>query len=117
MGYREHDQILRRRDMSKPLIVSIPHNLGRDEALRRIQTGLVSARQRFAAHLVIREERWTGSHLDFQVAALRQEVTGAIDVGQSEVTVTVQLPWVLAVIAEKAKALLARQGTLMLEKK
>ena len=28
-----------------------------------------------------------------------------------------ELPWVLAVLAEKAKALVTKQGTLMLEKK
>jgi hypothetical protein len=29
----------------------------------------------------------------------------------------VQLPWLLAMVAEKAKALIQKQGTLMLEKK
>ena len=103
--------------MSKPLTVAIPHNLGKEEALRRIQGGLATARSRFASHLVVREERWTDDHLDFHVAALRQEMKGTIDVGQSEVTLMVELPWVLAVLAEKAKALLTKQGTLMLEKK
>ena len=29
--------------MSKPLVVSIPHSLGRDEAMRRLKTGLSRA--------------------------------------------------------------------------
>ena len=103
--------------MAKPLTVTIPHNLGREEALRRIQGGLDTARSRFAGQLTVREEKWTGDHLDFHVAALRQELRGTIDVAASDVTVTVELPWILATLAEKAKALVTKQGTLMLEKK
>jgi hypothetical protein len=103
--------------MSKPLVVSIPHNLGREEALRRIQGGLVRAQSHFASHLVVHEEQWTGDHLDFRVAVLKQEVRGMLDVGQNEVTLSVELPWMLAMLGEKAKSLLAKQGTLMLEKK
>jgi hypothetical protein len=33
--------------MSKPLVVSIPHSLGREEAVRRLKTGLGSIPQRF----------------------------------------------------------------------
>jgi hypothetical protein len=103
--------------MSKPLVVSIPHNLGRAEALRRLQTGLAGARTRFAGHLLVKREDWTGDHLEFEVAALKQEVSGTIDVGEHDVTLSVVLPWMLAMLAEKAKTLLTKQGTLMLEKK
>ena len=30
--------------MTKPLVVSIPHSLGREEAMRRLKTGLVARR-------------------------------------------------------------------------
>src|SRR4051794_26042185 len=111
MGCRSCDQRMRPESiMSKPLTVSIPHNLGKEEALRRIQGGLSAARERFASHLVVREERWTGDHLDFHVAALRQEMRGTIDVGPSDVSLTVELPWVLAVLGEKAKALVTKHG-------
>src|SRR5689334_24423126 len=86
--------------MSKPLVVSIPHNLGRAEALRRLQTGLATARTRFAGHLLVKREDWTGDHLEFEVAALKQEVSGTIDVGEHDVTLSVVLPWMLAVLAE-----------------
>jgi hypothetical protein len=103
--------------MSKPLVVTIPHNLGREEAVRRIREGLVGVQARFAGHLAVHEQRWTGDHLDFHVAALRQDVRGMLDVGTDTVTLSVDLPWVLAVLAEKAKGLITRQGQLMLEKK
>ena len=103
--------------MSRPLVVSIPHSLGRQEALRRIHSGIDQAKTGFASHLSVVEEKWSGDHLDFKVTVLRQAINGAIEVGEQQVMLTVELPWALAVLAEKAKALITRQGTLMLEKK
>ena len=37
--------------MPKPLVVSIPHHLGKEEALRRLQSGLGSVRTSYG-HLV-----------------------------------------------------------------
>jgi Putative polyhydroxyalkanoic acid system protein (PHA_gran_rgn) len=103
--------------MSQRVVVSIPHRLGKQEALRRIQGGLGRARTDFAAYLTVMEETWTGEHLDFRVGVLRQATSGSIDVADDHVRLEVELPWLLAQLAEKAKALIQRQGRLMLEKK
>jgi hypothetical protein len=103
--------------MSKPLVVTIPHNLGREEARRRLHEGLSGVESRFAGYLSVHEQRWTGDHLDFHVAALKQDVRGTVDVGAESVTLSVELPWMLAVLAQKAKTLIGKQGQLMLEKK
>jgi hypothetical protein len=42
--------------MSKPLVVSIPHRLGKDEALRRLKNGLGSASANFGHVFKIQEE-------------------------------------------------------------
>jgi len=42
--------------MSRPLIISIPHHLGREEAVRRIKSGLATARANYAPWLAINEE-------------------------------------------------------------
>ena len=42
--------------MSKPLVVSIPHRLGKDEALRRLKDGLGSANANFGHVFKIQEE-------------------------------------------------------------
>src|SRR5215472_7121479 len=49
--------------ISKPLVVSIPHRLGKDEALRRLKNGLGSASANFGHVFKIQEEIWTGPHL------------------------------------------------------
>jgi hypothetical protein len=43
----------------KALIVSIPHRLGKDEAMRRLKTGLGSASASFGHVFKIQEEIWT----------------------------------------------------------
>jgi Putative polyhydroxyalkanoic acid system protein (PHA_gran_rgn) len=103
--------------MSQRVVVSIPHRLGKEEALRRIQGGLGRVRTNFGAHLTVMEENWTGEHLDFRVGVFGQTTAGTIDVAGDHVRLEVELPWLLAQLAEKAKTLIQRQGQLMLEKK
>jgi Putative polyhydroxyalkanoic acid system protein (PHA_gran_rgn) len=103
--------------MSKPLIVSIPHRLGREEALRRIKSGLVDARSNYSALLTLHAETWSGERLAFNVRALGQTAAGFIDVADDHVRLEVTLPWLLAAIAEKLTPAIRKEGTLMLEKK
>jgi Putative polyhydroxyalkanoic acid system protein (PHA_gran_rgn) len=103
--------------LSKPLIVSIPHRLGREEAGRRIKSGLTAARTNYSAFLTINEETWSGDRLAFNLSALGQRAVGFIDVADDHVRLEVELPWLLAVIAEKLTPAIRKEGTLMLEKK
>ena len=102
--------------MSQPVIVTIPHRLGKDEARRRLQAGLSNVRSHVSDSFVMLKDAWAGDHLDFQASLLGQSTTGSVDVADDHVRLEVQLPWVLAVLANKAKALVKRQGQLMLEK-
>lgn len=103
--------------MSRPLTVTIPHNLGREAAHRRIQDGVAQLRTTYAGQFTVLDETWTGDKLDFRISALKQTVTGSIDVAETTVTVSVMLPLFLSMLAEKAKAAIQHRGQLMLEKK
>jgi hypothetical protein len=103
--------------MSQPLVVTIPHRLGREEALRRIKSGLATARANYSALLAINEETWTGDRLAFHVSAIGQNANGVIDVADDHVRLEVTLPWLLAKIAEKFTPVIRKEGVLMLEKK
>ncbi len=103
--------------MTKPLIVSIPHSLGKAEATRRLRDGVGQMKSQFGDKIATVEEQWAGDRLNFRVGALGQTVTGHLDVADDSVRVEVQLPWVLAMVAEKARGLIQKQGTLLLEKK
>ncbi|HEX4767214.1 MAG TPA: polyhydroxyalkanoic acid system family protein [Lichenihabitans sp.] len=103
--------------MTKPLVVSIPHQLGKAEAKRRLVTGIAQLKETYGNKIAVLDDRWTGDRLDFRVSALGQGVTGMIEVVEDKVTLAVELPWVLAVLANKAKALIEKKGQLMLEHK
>jgi hypothetical protein len=103
--------------MSKPFIVSIPHQLGKDEAVRRLKSGLGGVRTSYGHLFSIDEEVWTGDSLQFRVSAIGQAVSGTIDVAEDHVTLQVYLPWLLAKIAEAVQPLIRKEGTLLLEKK
>jgi hypothetical protein len=103
--------------MSKPLVVSLPHRLGKDEAKRRLQAGFGSARTNFAGFFTVQDETWTGDQLNFHLSALGQAAAGTVDVAEDHVKIEVTLPWLLAKFAEKAQSMIQKQGQLMLEKK
>jgi Putative polyhydroxyalkanoic acid system protein (PHA_gran_rgn) len=65
--------------------------------------------------LVLKNQR-SGDHLDFRASVLGQNTTGTVDVADDHVRLEVQLPWLLSLLANKAKALVQKQGKLMLEK-
>ena len=75
--------------MSKPLVVSIPHHLGKEEAVRRLKTGLGSVRTRYGHLFNVQEETWSGDRLQFRVSALGQAVSGTIDVADDRVNLEI----------------------------
>ena len=103
--------------MAEPLIVNIPHRLGKDEALRRIKSGLGRARAEFAALLTIENEVWSGDRLTFSASALGQRASGIIDVGEQAVRLEVTLPWLLARFAHAVQRVVGQKGQLLLDKK
>jgi hypothetical protein len=103
--------------VSAPLLVSIPHRLGKEEALRRIKSGLERARTSYSAIIAVDEEVWTGDRLSLRVRALGQSATGIIDVLDDCVRLEVTLPWLLAKFTERVVPTIRKEATLMLEKK
>ena len=102
--------------MSAPLVVSIPHRLGREEACRRMKTGLTRA-ARSVPVLTVDEERWDGDRMVFRVRALGQVASGHVDVADDHVRVEVTLPWLLQRFAEVAQAAIKKRGNLLLTKR
>lgn len=102
--------------MSKPIVISIPHTLGKEEALRRLKPGLSGAAASFPV-LKVDEETWSGDRLSFRVRALGQAVAGTVDVADDYVRLEVTLPWLLQKFAQIAQATIRARGNLLLEKK
>ena len=102
--------------MSAPLVVSIPHSLGREEAMRRLKTGLSRAATSVPM-LSVDEERWEDSRMTFRVRAMGQAAAGHVDVADDHVRVEVVLPWLLQRFAEAAQAMIRSRGDRLLTKK
>jgi putative polyhydroxyalkanoate system protein len=100
--------------MSQPVVVSIPHQLGRAEARKRISEGVGQLTQQFAAMGEVKHA-WEGDVLRFSVATMGQMVTGLIDVGDTAVRLEVVLPGFLGMIANKVKGRLQKEGQILLE--
>ncbi len=103
--------------MPEPLVVVIPHRLGRDEAARRIRDGVTRAKGEFAHLIRIDNDTWEGDRLSFAASALGQHAHGFIDVGEAAVRLEVTLPWLLARFAQAVQRVVGQRGQLLLEKK
>jgi hypothetical protein len=102
--------------MPAPLVVSIPHSLGREEAMRRLKAGLARAASGVPV-LSVDEARWEDNRMIFRVRALGQAAAGHVDVAEDHVRVEVVLPWLLQRFAEAAQAAIRNRGNLLLTKK
>ena len=103
--------------MPQPLVISIPHSLGKEEAARRLRSGLATAQSQFRQFFTVQEEIWSGDRLTFRVAALGQTASGTIDVAEDYARLEVKLPWLLSMAAQQIQRVVNAQGTTMLEKK
>ncbi|MDE5442637.1 polyhydroxyalkanoic acid synthase [Bradyrhizobium sp. CSA207] len=101
--------------MSAPFVVSIPHRLGREEAVRRLKSGLGRAAASIPV-MQVEEERWSGDTMNFRIRALGQIASGQVDVSDDNVRVEVMLPWLLQRFAEMAQATIRKRGQLLLTK-
>src|SRR5471032_582212 len=102
--------------MPAPLVVSIPHRLGREEARRRLKAGLTRAAESVPV-LKVDEERWEGDRMIFRLRALGQAAAGHLDVADDHVRLEVMLPWLLQRFAEVAQAAIKNRGNLLLTKR
>jgi len=102
--------------MPAPLLVSIPHHLGREEATRRLKGGLTRAAASFPV-LKVDEERWEDDSMIFRVRALGQAASGHIVVADDHVQLEVTLPWLLQRFAQAAQAAIQKRGNLLLTKR
>lgn len=99
--------------MSKPLVVTIPHELGRAEARRRIEGGVGRLTSQLGAVGEL-TQAWDGDLLRFSLTAIGQTVSGVIAVEEREVRVEILLPGIFAMIAGKVRSRMRQEGLALL---
>lgn len=103
--------------MTKTITVNIPHQLGKAEARRRLKSGIADLRTKHAQKIANVSETWTGDRMDFRVSAMGQSLSGKLEVLDDAIKLDVDLPWLLAALANKLRPEIEREATKMLEKK
>jgi Putative polyhydroxyalkanoic acid system protein (PHA_gran_rgn) len=106
--------------MGRPVTATIPHSLGKEEARRRISDGFATIERQMGGGLlgaISFENRWEGDRLHFKGGALGQTISGRLDVLADKVQIEIDLPEILAAIAERIKAGLTKETQKLLEKK
>src|SRR6266480_2281107 len=102
--------------MSQPLLVSIPHRLGRLEARRRLDSGIGRLRSDLNALLSGLDYHWDGDTLNFVASAMWQRITGRIEVLDDVVRVEIDLPWIMQLLRETIAKQVRGRGGALLEK-
>ena len=103
--------------MPRPIVIDIPHELGKYGARQRLQNGFGTIREQFGFGGLAFEEQWEGDLLHFSARGLGQNVVGRVEVMEKLARIELDLPWALAVLAEKLQSRIRSAGTLLLEKK
>jgi hypothetical protein len=98
----------------QPLIVSVPHRLGREEAKRRIDTGILRVRQELAAFVNTLDYDWQADTLHLSAQAMWQTITGRVAVLDEAVRVEIDLPWLMRVIGDTVGRQVRERVSLML---
>jgi hypothetical protein len=73
--------------------LSVPHNLGQEEAKRRISGLLADSRARFADKISEPTESWNGYIDQYSFKAMGFSVSGTLDVQPSQVHVEMNIPF------------------------
>lgn len=105
-----------RRQGHMGITVSIPHQLDRTEARRRIEKGFAQIIHVLPGIAATCNERWEGDRLIFSVGAMGQTVSGVVTVLDHAVTMEIDLPGVLGLLAGRFKDRMQKAGQLLLKK-
>jgi Putative polyhydroxyalkanoic acid system protein (PHA_gran_rgn) len=102
--------------MSQPLLVSIPHRLGRVEARRRLDSSVGRLRLELNALLSGLDYHWEEDTLNFVASAMWQRITGRIEVLDDVVRIEIDLPWIIQLLRDTVAKQVRGRGVALLEK-
>jgi aspartyl/asparaginyl beta-hydroxylase (cupin superfamily) len=103
--------------MSKPLVASVSHELGKREAKQRIESGLGEIRAHLSTFATSVEEKWTEDRLDFRLIAFGQAISGNINVFEDVIRIEVVVPAMLSLLRGQISSRIRKHGMRLLETK
>jgi hypothetical protein len=106
--------------MTRPVRTQIPHELGKDEARRRLESGFAQIETHLGQAMfgaVAFTNRWVGDRLFFDGSALGQKISGRLEVLANSVIVELDLPTILALVADRLLSRVNKETQVLLEAK
>ena len=101
-------------DMAHPIEVDLPHQLGKEEARRRIANNVHTLQDHIPGGANVQTD-WSGDQLNLDVQAMGQQVAATIAVHERNVHLKVLLPGMLGMLAGPIQAALQKKGDILLE--
>lgn len=95
--------------------VTVPHTLGREEALKRLTGILSQAKAQYGDRITDLQENWSDNGGTFSFKAMNFKISGSLDVSDTKVEINGEYPWaakpfqgtIEATLRERAERLLA----------
>lgn len=95
--------------------ITVPHSLGKTEALNRLQGMLESVKENYGSQVSDLQENWTDDGGTFSFKAMGFKISGELTVVDDQVRVDAEFPWaakpfqstIETAIRERAERLLA----------
>ncbi|MBL9092170.1 MAG: polyhydroxyalkanoic acid system family protein [Planctomycetaceae bacterium] len=106
--------------MARPVSINIPHQLGQAEARRRIEQGFAQIQSGMTGGmfgLVSFKQSWQGDRLQFEGGGLGQCISGRLEILPDSVQLQIDLPALLAAIADRIAGSVKKETQKLLEKK
>jgi hypothetical protein len=96
--------------MSREFLVTVPHSLSEEEALRRVQGLLQDLRKIYATQISDVREEWNGGSCKFSLKMFVFRIQGSIDVTSRAVEVRGKMPIGTAKYEDRVKTLIANRA-------
>ena len=101
--------------MANPTIIDIPHDLGREEAKRRMRARIGELAGHIPGGMAEVASSWPAEdRMAVDVKALGQSVAATLDVGDTAIRVSLMLPPLLGMMAGRIAEVVQRKGGALL---
>ncbi len=77
--------------------LSVPHQLGRDEAISRLKNESEQVKSKFGAQVSDLQETWEDDLVRFQMKVMGMKVNGQVEFADDEVLIKADLPMAAAI--------------------
>lgn len=94
--------------------LSVPHTLGREEAVERVQGFSEKLKERMGDQVSDLEQSWEGDKMSFGFSTFGFRISGQLDVQDSQVAVSGDLPFAAAMFKGKIVSAFEEQLTKIL---